>query len=660
MTRKSNAVFFIMDILVMLCVGYSLFVTVFDQIISQNEGFFYALVFGGILILAYILINIVAKLMIITDKAHYSKMLAVVCFFALLGICALFAYTRLKYTSTISSNEATYYSASLMLSNGTLSVSSDLVNKLLNNPAQYLYALLFTLLRDFIKDAQASLIIVNVALCVISAIAAYLLTIHVADKLCALCAAFIMLFLPGQLFCVYSYSTECLVCAIFLCTLYFGILLFDAKGKSSAIIFGVLYCVFLGLLLLAEPVLIIFVLLIMLGSFAVKPKSGLRLLIFSFAAALICASLLYVKAGQMNQDAQDMLSAVLRCFNNKTIMATGSAVTGADIKTAFNKLISADGSHIENNIYYLATKEGITLSTLTAAWMTLGNQVAYMFVLILSLSSAFFALINKDRRLVPYLCAVIASFAALYFEVSRESHGYLLRATLSILSAIGFHYIYLNHHLDESFAWGRLRGAEPDSAKEAENADDLHEVNDDYAGMSEEDFLLRAKALIFVNENTNLYNMIKAEERQKALPKFEDNNPVEVVKFEDIDDANDVILISSDEPEIIFDASETEAIACDVIDTKTENSADISAPEVITYDVIDAKTGEPVRSDDISGRLITDSMADDSVNEPVTYIDNPLPVPVRRPHVSMDFDYDTDDSDDGWDIELTEEDLKNF
>ena len=341
--------FLLMGILVLICIGYALFITVFDQIISQNEGFFYALVFGGILILAYLLINIIARLMLIPDKAHYSKALSVVCFVAFIGVCVLFAVSRLTYTSSVSPSEATYYSAGSLINNDALSVSSDLVNKLLNNPAQYVYSLLFSLIYGLLNESSFSLVLINVILCAISSLFAYLLITRFADKLCGLYAAAVVLFLPGQLFCVYSYSTECMFCPIFLATLYFGISVIETKSSALRILFGILYSLFASLLLLAEPVSIIFILLCILGGVFVRKNNALFVVLFSILAIGIFVGLMYLKAGHTGTDFADLLLGTLNCFDNKTVISTGSAATSEDIKTAFNALVSADNRHIENN-----------------------------------------------------------------------------------------------------------------------------------------------------------------------------------------------------------------------------------------------------------------------------------------------------------------------
>lgn len=624
MTKKRNLLFLIMGLLVLICTGYALFITVFEQIISQNEGFFYALVFGGILILAYILINIIAKLMIITDKAHHSKALVVFCFVGLAAVCTLFAFTTLGYQTTISPSEATYYAAGEMINNETLGASSDLISKIMDNPAQYLYALLFSVLFGFIEDSSSILIVVNIALCSLAAVFAYLLTTRITDKLCGLCAAFAMLFLPGQLFCVYSYSTECFMAMIFLATLYFGVELISADSKGKKIIFGILYSVFASFMIASEPVTIVGIVLILLIGLSIKPRNLGGYAIFSLVALVFFAGIMYYKSIQIDEEYLSVLQNLLAYFDNTTVSSTGAINTSADIKSFFDTLISADSSHIENNVYYLMSEDGSAPSTLLAAWMTLGNQVAYMFILILCISSIFFSMVNKDNRVYPYLCALFSVFIVLYFEVSRESHGYTLRCLLAIIAAVGIHYIYLNHHPEESYAWSRVR----EEDLQYSSVDDTDESTEDIEAirLREEEMLRRANALIFADDNIELYNQIKAEEQQNA------RNSISITE-----NPNSASLELTDSAPPVIDELPP---AIDEI------------PPAIDEAFVTEDTA-PVRENKVPVTVDTASeIASSEQKSEVTYIDNPLPVPQRRPHSSVDYDYDIDDSDYDWDIDV--------
>ena len=62
MRQKSGKATIIIGVITLIVIAFILFSTLYDQIIAQNEGFFYMLIFGGILVLVFVLINLITKL----------------------------------------------------------------------------------------------------------------------------------------------------------------------------------------------------------------------------------------------------------------------------------------------------------------------------------------------------------------------------------------------------------------------------------------------------------------------------------------------------------------------------------------------------------------------------------------------------------------------
>ena len=64
----------IISIAALVVLGYIFFIAVYNQIIVQSGGFFFAIIFGGILVLAFVLLSLVTKLIEITGDIRENFM----------------------------------------------------------------------------------------------------------------------------------------------------------------------------------------------------------------------------------------------------------------------------------------------------------------------------------------------------------------------------------------------------------------------------------------------------------------------------------------------------------------------------------------------------------------------------------------------------------
>ena len=64
----------IISIASLVVLGYIFFISVYNQIIVQSGGVFYVIIFGGILILAFVLLSLVTKLIEITGEIRDNTM----------------------------------------------------------------------------------------------------------------------------------------------------------------------------------------------------------------------------------------------------------------------------------------------------------------------------------------------------------------------------------------------------------------------------------------------------------------------------------------------------------------------------------------------------------------------------------------------------------
>jgi len=351
----------------------------------------------------------------------------------------------------------------------------------------------------------------------------------------------------------------------------------------------------------------------------------------------------------------------------------------------FDSYIGADSRYIEQNYQFIVKHKSHEINNLVAAWAALGNQLFFMFVLVLSMSGIFSVLQNKDSFAMPAFVIVISTSLQIFFSVGREVNSYNYHSAMAMLTAIGFFYIYLNHHKESVEAIDRLRRGESATTNSIDNAS---EVFDEESQIEHEDFLVRANALVFVDGNDNLYSYIRSDERRKFWEshkqtdthEFPDDIDVTRVFFDDdlvepvpmtfgqedpqtvINPVNYAEPVYADElhDDLAGSSNDNNASHVEIISETPDNSQYESIPvDDQNVDVVDLSSeiispipvnfNEDKQSDENAGAV-------DEASQPVTYIPNPLPVPVRRPHASIDFDYDINDDSD-WDYDSDDDDF---
>jgi len=609
----------------MVFIGYALFITVFNQIISQNEGFFYAIVFGGILILLYIFINIICKLMDVSDQMRYKNAFKILYTLVVAAACGLFCYFRIRYRSVLVPSETVFYQSAVLINNNAISVSKNLIEELLANPSEYVMALLYSLILGF-TDNSNIIVIVNLFFCCLTTIFVYLISSRFTDNFCAVIAALISLFAPGQMFCVYSYNTDCMFASLFFADIHVLVELIFAEKKAKRIVLCIVYSVLSALLLLCEPTMIILLIFTVMLVPYTKPERIKHVLFTTFIAMFLFIGLLYFKSLNLQVSLDDVVDSTVSCFT-----LSGSEHKNyelKEIKESFDSYICADDRNIEENYSYLVNDKNMSIQPLTAAWIMLGNQMVFMFILVLGISGVFTSLQYKDKRFACLFIMLISACITMYISPSRDVNTYYYHSILSILSSCGLFYIYLNHHQDEAIAFkNKINNIVVENIDEG-----LPSLTDEELIKQHEDFMLRAYALIFVGENNNLYNMIKTEEKCNRLPDHQEEvNIIEDAEFVELGNYNQ---------------SAESVINQDYIPVSESNN-------------VTEASGYKENLPDAGENIIDNSENNVSA---VTYIPNPLPVPVKKPHTGLDYDYDlkNDDSDSDWDFDINDSDLDDF
>ncbi|HOO29063.1 MAG TPA: hypothetical protein PLU43_11415, partial [Lachnospiraceae bacterium] len=135
MREKGDVFSIITAVLTLAVLGYVLFISVFNQIVAQNEGFFYMIVFGGILVLAFLLLSLMTRLFAISNEFEDRKLWHVLEAVVLVLLAIFFIRSRLSYTSSLPAEETVFYRTAVLMNKQTLSVAGmDLIPQLMRNP----------------------------------------------------------------------------------------------------------------------------------------------------------------------------------------------------------------------------------------------------------------------------------------------------------------------------------------------------------------------------------------------------------------------------------------------------------------------------------------------------------------------------------------------
>lgn len=566
--EKINPLFLIITIFSLIVSLYTLYITVFDQIISQNEGFFYAGIFAFILLLVFLLCNLFTKLIATSASAQqniYWKILVIVIIF-FLGL--FFAYSKMRYVSTLDVAESPIYKSAISINEGSYSQNLDLLKENLDNPSQFLFALLLSVPFKLIGSDSSIFIWVNMILYLISLLLVYSITYKLSDRLCGLCAVLLAIVMPSQSFAVYSYSANALYTLVVLACISVYITIYQS-GKSlnsdsddnqdkalstKVIIYTIFASICTGLLVFIEPVMIIPVIIAVICMFIKKNHNSIQLLIAFAVGFVIFASLTFVKSSVMEDDFGTILIEAVDAFSFSTDTNNGNELSFGECYERFTRQIGAIDENISDNYFFLQKSNGeIAYSEMSISVILVCNQLMYMFLLIMCISCMIIALKERLDDILLLNVFAIFSVLVLFFQQNRDilKHSYI--SILIITCGISLHFLYLNHHPEQKVMINALDALAKTGRTTKDNR--ILDVQNNTT-LNEADFVRRAKALIFVDNDEDLYHQIKLEE-QRMLATREGRVTISDDTFDDYDD--DFFLDEEDEDSNIKPVNKTDS-----------------------------------------------------------------------------------------------------
>ena len=445
----------IISIAALAVLGYVFFISVYSQIIVQSGGFFYVIIFGGILILGFVLLSLVTKILDISDEVNDNFMWDVVEVVLLCFSAYLFLVFRLSYKSSVPAEETVIYRAAALIREKSLATKGmDMISHLIMYPSQYVYARFLAGFFKMTDTGSGAFITLNAIILILTAFLMDRVVRKIAGRACGLMAALCTLFIPSQSFAVYSYSSEFFLCFIMILTFDVLLIVTDGKkrDKKRMIVYDAIFGFLLALLLFTEPLTLICII-----SFLVYFMSRRKVKEHYPVSALgvICAVMLvmllifgFTKASALNRGFGEVTKGGFARFSISRNPDTEEKYTIGEVFKHFHSNLDNQNTNVNDNYLFLEGKDGESYTRNNSAWFTLGTQMSYMFIIVMAIACAYYMLRNKHREVTPCLLLLFGSFIMLLYRSTKENSTYYLFEVLMMIGCIGIHYMYMNHHSD--------------------------------------------------------------------------------------------------------------------------------------------------------------------------------------------------------------------
>ncbi len=546
--QKVDPILMVAAVLALITTVYVFYITVFERIISQNQGYFYAVVFAFILLVLFLLCNLFTKLIAISvgEQRSYRRLVITI---GLVVIASLFLVTRMRYTTSLYPGEYPIYRGAVGMVDGTYSQSHDVIDAALANPGHYLYSLLLSIIFRFAEPGPRPVLWVNAIFIVICGALIYKIVRTFTNQMCGLFAAILCAIIPSQTFAVYSFTSEPMVAAIYLGAVLTLISLvsynkrikeLEEYGESdkkdvAGLVFTIIGALLVGLLLFVEPFMILTVILMIAAAFISRRPKAMNMLV-SFAAGIVIMVLLcFVKSAHTGVDFGTVMTSQMSAFDPATNRNSGEVSEFGDVFSSFNAELSSTDKNITENYTFISDESGAGAYTeMSASWVQVLNQIMYMFVLMMTISCMILAVKEQKDYVVTISTLIVGSVLMLLFQQNRDSQMFLVISVFIIASSTGIHYLYLDHHPELKVGINALDALEKTGRKEIAAATRTNLKN--AAKMTEADFVKRANALIFVGNDEELYQQIKNEEHERALKYIDRPARKDEAAFDDYDE----------------------------------------------------------------------------------------------------------------------------
>ncbi|MDO4188632.1 MAG: glycosyltransferase family 39 protein [Lachnospiraceae bacterium] len=512
MHTKKDAGFLITLVLSMLILAYISFITVYEQILSQNNGFFNVIIYGVVLILVFIFITLFLRVINIKNETkEKSPVLNILVSIGIISIFAFFIYIIPRYTSSISPLESPLYKTATYINDGLLMQAMDIHEDILGNPANFVYAYIISLVFNIAGAESVVYIFINTVIMVLLAFFVYRTVKLISNIACAAFALIVLLLIPNNIFLVYSYNSEIFVAMLFMATLYLCELLIYKKFKSdsTARIIAIFAGIVGGLLISSEPVTLISLVALCIWIYK-GGRQKTHCIVITLAVSLIeFIGIAFAKAFMMGIGFAKVIIAELLCFVPTHFrVASEEEFSIINMFKALTDRLNNPSKFLDDNSYFLTTDTGKSISASQTLALSIVDQFIILSMLILCvLLVVYIVRVNYDK-IMPVLTLIITLFLGQILGGCNQVLYVYFICIFIVAGSTTLYYMFLNHHPEYAvFITNNEIRAEIEAINDT---NDLEKADEETAS----DDLLRARALVFIGEDDALYNQIKEEERR--------------------------------------------------------------------------------------------------------------------------------------------------
>lgn len=534
MHTKKDAAFIITVVLSMLILAFISFISVYEQILSQNNGFFNVIIYGVVLILVFIFITLFSRMLKTkNENKEVSPILNILIFIGIAAIFAVFVILRIRYTSSISPSDSVMYRAAAYINDGLLDQANDIHEHLIGYPADFIYGYFISDFFAITEASEAIYIVINISMMLITALFLFFAVNLISNKACATLAVLALLFMPNNSFLVYSYNSELFVAAVMMISVFLFELLIYKRFKSSSTsrIIALLCGIVSGLLISCEPVCIFAVIILTLWVFRSERQNVFSCVIPIIVSIIEFMGLVFLQSMMMGRDLIDVLMGRLLCFVPNHIRDVDAPEFTLD--GMFKGIISRFNNpsrFLNDNSYFLVRDDGKSISASQALGLSCVDQYIFLFMLILCVLCVVYILRVNYDKIMHALSLFVVLFLGQILGGSNDVSYIYFMTVVFLIGATTIHYMYLNHHPEYAVYITNIEIRAENMINAEEFDEDGEPVEPSANGDNTDDGtnidVSRARALIFVGENDALYHQIKEEERINRV-----NNPIAATRI---------------------------------------------------------------------------------------------------------------------------------
>lgn len=671
MHTKKNATFLINVVISMLILAYITFITVYEQILTQNNGFFNVIIYGVVLILVFIFITLFVRILTFKNNSEVSPILSVLKVIGVIGLFALFVFLRLRYTSSVSPSESPLYNSARYIVNGQLDQAKNVFSHIIAYPADFVYAYFLSNIFSLAGLNEGVYIVVNISMLIVSALFVFLSVRLISTEACSVLALLIMLFMPNNGYLVYSYNSELFVSAAFSVSLYLYLLLIYKRFRKPAFarVVALLCGVFSGIAISSEPVILLGFITLTIWVFSAKRQNVFTSVIPLIISIIEVIISLILKSLMIGVSFFDTLKGYLLCFVPSVIRVNEAEFSFSSMFSTVTARLNNPNKFLDDNSYFLSNANGGVVSSDQALWLNVLDQFIYLFVLILCvLCIVYIIRVTYDKILPLYSVMIALFFGQLLGGMNDVSYLYFI-TVLIIIGSTTSYYMYFNHHpnvalmlTNEAIRQENMLVEESETSEEKEEDKEENDI-----------YLRRARALIFIGEDEDLYRQIKLEERANRA-----NSPIAATviktgineegeydfKSQDVeyfDEPDEKILVKPVHEVKTIPATRPvdvvkPVLADDYLNEQSENDSNKQSENhskesdlsINLSDKTDIKESEPIKEPVKPEGFIfrkKESKPLDKI-KPGEPLPNPLKGPAPSNKKPVDFDFDSSDKDD--------------